>query len=206
MAAHLTCSLGPVYCLGRAFQVVLVVKNPPASAGDIRDAGLIPGPGRSPREGHSNPLQYSCLENPMDRGAWQATVHGVTKSQPWLSHWAYCLENISLGLILNSDWVICSGAVVWTEENQLRGVVLERTCCVRGYCCCPAPSQAQVLLSSPDPCMPQGIWCVWGRSAGQLWTVQNNLLRDQYSAADETDHGKIKGSGWKVGERLALSA
>ena len=53
-----------------------VVKNLPANAGDM---GLIPGSGRSPGEGNGNPLQYSCLENPMDRGAWWATVHGVTK-------------------------------------------------------------------------------------------------------------------------------
>ena len=65
----------------RASQVVLMVKNPPADAGDVRDASSIPGSGRSPGEGHSNPLQYSCLENPMDREAWQATVHGVAKSQ-----------------------------------------------------------------------------------------------------------------------------
>ena len=58
-----------------------VVKNPPASAGDIRDLGPIPGLGRSPGGGNGNPLQYSCLENPMDRGAWRATVHGVTKSR-----------------------------------------------------------------------------------------------------------------------------
>ena len=63
-----------------ASQVVLVVKNLPASAGDIRDVGSIPGLGRSPGGGHGNPLQYSCLQNPMDRGAWRATVHGVTKS------------------------------------------------------------------------------------------------------------------------------
>ena len=60
---------------------MLVVKNPPANAGDTRDRGSIPGSGRSPGGGHGNPFQYSCLENPMDRGAWQATVHGVTKSQ-----------------------------------------------------------------------------------------------------------------------------
>ena len=53
-----------------------VVKNLPASAGDV---GSIPESGRSPREGNDNPFQYSCLGNPMDRGAWQATVHGVTK-------------------------------------------------------------------------------------------------------------------------------
>ena len=57
-----------------------VVENLPANAGDIRDVGLSPGSGRSPGGGHSNPLQYSCLENPMDRGAWQATVHGIAES------------------------------------------------------------------------------------------------------------------------------
>ena len=64
-----------------AFHVALVVKNPPPSAGDIRDLGSIPGPGRSPGGGHGNPLQCSCLENPMDRGAWRVMVHGVTKSR-----------------------------------------------------------------------------------------------------------------------------
>ena len=63
---------------GRASQVTLVVKNLPANAGDIRDAGSIPGSGRSPGEGNDSPLQYSCLENPTDRGAWRATVHSVT--------------------------------------------------------------------------------------------------------------------------------
>ena len=63
-----------------ASEVVLVVKNPPASAGDIRDEGSIPGSGRSPGGGHGNPLWYSFPENPMDRGLWQNTVHGVTKS------------------------------------------------------------------------------------------------------------------------------
>ena len=63
-----------------ASQVALVVKNSPASAGDARDSGSIPGSGRSSGGGPGNPLQYSCLENPMDRGAWRATVHGVPKS------------------------------------------------------------------------------------------------------------------------------
>ena len=62
-----------------ASQVVLVVKNPPANAGDFRDAGLIPGWERSPGGGHGNPLQYSCLENPVDRRAWQTTVLGVAE-------------------------------------------------------------------------------------------------------------------------------
>ena len=67
-----------------ASQVVLAVKNPPASTGDLRHTGSIPGSGRSPAGGHSNPLQYSCLENPTDRGAWQAMVHKVAKSRTQL--------------------------------------------------------------------------------------------------------------------------
>ena len=61
-------------------QVALLVKNPPANAGDVSDTGLIPGLGRCPGGGNGNPLQYSCLENPMDRGAWWAMVQRVTKS------------------------------------------------------------------------------------------------------------------------------
>ena len=61
--------------------VGLVVKNLLANAGDIRDEGLIPGLGRSPGGGSGNPLQYSCLGNPTDRGPWRATVHGSAKSQ-----------------------------------------------------------------------------------------------------------------------------
>ena len=60
-------------------------KNPPASAGDVGDAGSIPGSGRSPGEGNGNPHQYSCLENSTDRGIWQTTVHGVAKSWTRLS-------------------------------------------------------------------------------------------------------------------------
>ena len=58
-----------------------MVKNPSVNARDIRDTGLIPGSGRSPGGGHDNPHQYSCWENPMDRGAWWAMAHGVSKSQ-----------------------------------------------------------------------------------------------------------------------------
>ena len=61
-----------------------MVKNPSANAGDIRDAGSIPGLGRSLGVGNGTPLQYSCLENFMDRGAWQGTIHGVAKNWTWL--------------------------------------------------------------------------------------------------------------------------
>ena len=64
----------------RASQVVLVLKNPPANAGDLRDVGSIPGSGWSLGGGQGNPLQYSCLENPTNRGAWRATVHGGAES------------------------------------------------------------------------------------------------------------------------------
>ena len=74
---------------------VLVVKNPPANAGDKREVGLIPGSRRSPGGGHGNPLQYSCLENPMDRGAWQATVHGVAESDTTKATWHTCMLHIS---------------------------------------------------------------------------------------------------------------
>ena len=57
-----------------------MIKNPPVKVGDLRDIGSIPGWGRSTGGGHGNPLQYTFLENPMDRGAWQATVHGVKES------------------------------------------------------------------------------------------------------------------------------
>ena len=58
-----------------------MVKNLPANGGDVRDTGSILGSERSPGGGHGNPLQHSCLENPIDRGAWRATGHGITKSQ-----------------------------------------------------------------------------------------------------------------------------
>ena len=64
-----------------ASQVTLVVKNPPINAGDIRHMGLIPGSGKSPGGWHGNPLWYSCLENPMGRGAWWAAVYKVAKNQ-----------------------------------------------------------------------------------------------------------------------------
>ena len=66
-----------------------MVNNPPANAGDVRDLGSIPGSGKSPGGGPGNPLQYSCLENLMDRGAWQATVHRVAQSQIQLTDLAH---------------------------------------------------------------------------------------------------------------------
>ena len=102
----------PLYLITWASQVVLVVKNPPANAGDIRDAGSIPGLRRSPRRGNGNPLQYSCLKNPMDRGAWWVTAPGIAKSRTRLSnrhtkdHFSY--HPSMLGKACNIDHTILS--------------------------------------------------------------------------------------------------
>ena len=87
--------------ISSASQVALVVKNSPANAGDISDVGSTPGSRRSPGEGNGNLLQYSCLENPMDRKAWQAAVHGVTKSRTRLSdHTLHTLHRITGGSLV----------------------------------------------------------------------------------------------------------
>ena len=75
-------------CSVTGFPGVTVVKTLPASVGHARDMGLICGLGKSPGVGNGNPLQCSCLENPMDRGAWRSAVHGVAKSQTQLTDWA----------------------------------------------------------------------------------------------------------------------
>ena len=88
-----------------AFQVMLVViKNPPANAGHIRDAGSIPGLGRSTGGGHGNPLQYCCLENPMDRGAWRATVQGLKELDMTeaTEHTAQTSQRISWDVVTHS--------------------------------------------------------------------------------------------------------
>ena len=82
-------TLANLYSQVWGFPGVSVVKSPPTNAGDPRDSGSIPGSGRSLGGGNGNPLQYSCLEQSMDKGAWWATVHGVMKSQTHLSDWAW---------------------------------------------------------------------------------------------------------------------
>ena len=91
--------------------MVLVVKNPPAHAGDIRDAGSVPGLGRSPGGGHGNPLQYSCLDNPMDRGTWRATVHGVAKSRTRLERLSMQHAKHTRGFLLET-WSLETGVQV----------------------------------------------------------------------------------------------
>ena len=93
-----------VYICRQAFQAALVIKDPPVNAGDIRDVDLIPGLERSPGGGYGNPLQYSYLENPMDRGAWQ--VHGVAKSQTVLKQFCthiYMQANVHICISLLSQ-------------------------------------------------------------------------------------------------------
>ena len=85
-------------------------KESTCHAGDARDSGLIPGWGRFPAGGHGNPLQYSCLENPMDRGTWWAIVHGVAKRWTWLSYWAGTMD-------LNSSYF---GGQWWREEQRVK--------------------------------------------------------------------------------------
>ena len=84
-----------------ASQEALLVKNRPANAGDIKDVGSIPGSGRSTGGGHGNPLQYSWLENPVDRGGWQATVYRVTQSRTWLK-WLSLHVHISYIILGNN--------------------------------------------------------------------------------------------------------
>ena len=89
--------------------MALVVSNLPASAGDIRNTGSIPVPGRSCWEGNGNPHQYSPLKNSMDRGAWRATVHGATKSQTWIERLNNKYEKKKkknkYGTIYSSQWM-----------------------------------------------------------------------------------------------------
>ena len=83
--------MAPIIYQGLGFPGGTNGKEPACQCGDIKDTGLIPGLGRSPGGGHGNQLQYSCLENPIDRGAWRATDHGVAKSQADRSNMA-CMQ------------------------------------------------------------------------------------------------------------------
>ena len=102
-----------------------MVENPPANAGAVRDAGLIPGSGRLPGGGHGNSLQYSCLENPMGRGAWWAIVHRAIKSWTWLkqlSRHAYLGERQNLPLEVKSVkfYEVCSGSILKKRKRKQR--------------------------------------------------------------------------------------
>ena len=106
---------------------MLVVKNLPVNTGDARDTGLIPARGRYPGVGNGNPLQYTCLENSMDRGAWWATVHGIAKSQTWLSNWglnillcAYMTIYLPILLLM----ALCSFQILTVRNNATMNSVV----------------------------------------------------------------------------------
>ena len=98
--------------MNRAPQVALVVKNPPASTGDIRDTGWIPESRRSLGRGYGNPLQYSCLEYPMDRGAWWPRVPGVAQSQT-------LLRDLAAAAASDEESVVCKDSGSGDKEEKI---------------------------------------------------------------------------------------
>ena len=104
--------------------VALVAKNPPASAGDKREVGLIPGSGRFPGGGHGNPLQYSCLEKSTDRGAWRTAVHRVSKSWTqlkWLNTHIWYIRTVLGVKVVENFWMwnTSRGIMVRTKRNRV---------------------------------------------------------------------------------------
>ena len=106
-----------------ASQVALAVRNLPANAGDVRDAGSIPGSGRSPGGGHGTPLQYSCLENPMYRGVWRATVRGRTESDTTEVTWACACTHyrvftkVGIFAYLGVRKLVSGGQGLWAQKR-----------------------------------------------------------------------------------------
>ena len=131
---------------------MLVVKNPPTNAGDTRDASSIPGSGRFPAGGHRYSLQYSCLENPMDRGAWRATVHGVAESDTIEMTYTQIVQDFysvcSSGFWLCSSWFWGSTSALLNEYYSLSLL--------------PAPPQAGTekasVLTVWGSCFNSGSW------------------------------------------------
>ena len=151
-----------------------MVQNLPASARDVRDAGLIPGSERSPGGWHSNLPQYSCLENPMDRGDWWATVHGVTQSQTWLKWlstqariWAMAVISymtilsppLSNCFLNNHLLVIISNNQFFTYQSGLLGVRTQILSChspTQDFWCFLMhlkhnPKKKKNIIQAPDP-------------------------------------------------------
>ena len=122
-----------------AFQVALVVKNPPANTGDT---GSMPGSGRPPGEGNGNPFPYTCLENPMDRGAWRATVHGVTET--------------------NTMEPVHASAHTYLWKTRKKLVEIKAKSCLKSVVvlCCPPPRACMVPSRDRK----------WGRRRGQRKT------------------------------------
>ena len=108
----------PLINILRGFLVELVIKNPPANAGDPGELGSIPGSGRSPGGGHVSPLQFSCLENPMDREAWRAAVHKAAESRTWLKWLSRHTEAVSI------LWKLINGNLTKTESGGFKRSIL----------------------------------------------------------------------------------
>ena len=109
--------------------MALVINNPPGNAGDIRDVGSVPWSGGFPGEGHGNPLQYSCLENPMDRGAWGIIVHGVAKSQTWL-RWLHTAQHTWSHYLKQKT----NPTSVWNEGLEHQSIKRRKTWPYRVWC------------------------------------------------------------------------
>ena len=141
--------------------VAELVKNPPTSAGDARDEGSIPGSGRSPGEGSGHPLQCSCLENSMDRGAWRATVYGVTKNKIQLSMQASMLGN---GLtIARTHEHISQGfpenRTIWRQTSIHLLQELAHAILTESYCLLPARWRTRKAGSGGLRIGGGGQWC-----------------------------------------------
>ena len=143
-----------------------MVKNPPVSTEDARDTGLIPGSGRSPGGGNGNPLQYSCLGNPMDRGAWWATAHEVAKNWTKLSDWAcmiivtniFIITKMNTGLdILRATYTNALTSSHWIGSDFERRWLLLRQCLVKGSSkACRTLDRPLTLVPEPHP--PTSRW------------------------------------------------
>ena len=154
--------------------MALVIKNPPDNAGDERDTGLIPGSGRSPGKGHGNPLQYSCLENPVDRRAWQGTVHRVTKSRAWLKWLSMYTHSHTLHqrgywhredkrLVQNDPQLVCGADKAgWPQPHH--SAPLPRQDAAQGA------ASASTGLTRPFQGQPLA-QVLWGRLQEALWAA-----------------------------------
>ena len=143
-----------------------MVKSSPENVGDLRDAGLIPGSVRSPGVGNGNPLQYSCLENPMDRGVWQAAVHGVTKSWTWLKR----LSTQACTFYESHKIKSSKGHSILSQAGSFLGVWLVMgPVDPHGYVSTFIHSLMKVNLW-PDMMLPS-ILCLQTKHFASLWTV-----------------------------------
>ena len=144
-----------------------VAKIPPASAGDTRDMGSIPGWGRSPGKGHSSPLKYSYLDNSMDRGAWLATVHGVVKSWTWLSTRSLIHLDASWGLPVTEQRTSKGQRL---EKQMLRDVVPRQKCIKT------KPDLKLLCFSFPWTKMPQVLsWAPFYEAGNVFCSTLNSL-------------------------------